>query len=129
MNYLEQQDYLRSHRRMGLFASMFLAICAILVLFLDHDARFVSKIIFITLGIGLLFLINYNPKYLYLNGIYPKRFFWAVRIRWVVCGLVLALGLINSQNISDVIVALIATVWLSVANVLARSWLKSGKMD
>jgi len=129
MNYSEQQAYLRSNRLVGLSASILLVLCSVGILLTFTESGVLSKLIFGALCLALIYILNYNPKYLHLNGPYQKRFFWAVRIRWIVCGVVLFLGLISARSKLDAVVTFSAVIWLAVAAYVARNWVKQPKTD
>lgn len=92
MNYNIQYKFLRIYNYTAVAASLLLfALCLYLTILIPLTASqiVINGIFFI----ALIYALIYLPKYLHLTIEPEKKFFWSLRIRWILAALILVTGL------------------------------------
>ena len=76
--------------------------------------------IFAVLVAALAYAVDYNPKYLHLRFEQQKKFSWIVRIRWVIAGLVLIVGVASAPDMRGALIAMGSAAWIALVNFVSR---------
>lgn len=92
MNYAEQEKRLRLYRLIGGGGATALLALDLFAIHAERGPKTVEKIAFIALALALAGATYYLPFYLNLTTEDEKRLRWAVKFRWILCGIVAAGG-------------------------------------
>lgn len=131
MNYAEQQEYLRAHRWEWAGSALLLAVFAFVYVAESSPDR-QTKFVFVLLLLGLLYTLNYLPKYLYLTTDGDRKYAWFLRFRWIVLAIVAALGLVVTRSAQQLAILGFSLAALAIINFslgLARKRLPTERAD
>ncbi len=124
MNFAEQQAFLRRFRIQATLPTLFLLGAGALALDRASASGLISKAIFAAVVLALVYGLHYNPKYLHLGVEEEKKYFWLVRIRLVIAGVGLVLGLACAPSLPQAVVVLTSAAWVALLVALARLLLR-----
>jgi len=78
-------------------------------------------VIFALITAALAGSLFYTPDYLHLNVNRTKRLKWQVKIRWRLIVAVLVIGLLSASSTRDVVIVVLAVIWLAASNFCAKT--------
>jgi 2-polyprenyl-3-methyl-5-hydroxy-6-metoxy-1,4-benzoquinol methylase len=120
MIYVEQAGFLRTYRRRSSMFVLIIILAGVFGLAAEPRAATFIRDMFAVLVAALAYAIDYNPKYLHLRFEQQKKFAWIVRIRWVIAGLVLIVGVASARNLRDALIAIGSAAWIAAVNAVSR---------
>ena len=124
MNFSEQQVFLRRFRLQAALPTLALLGAGALAMDRDSATGWVSKTIFAAVILALVYGLHYIPKYLHIGIEEGKKYFWLVRIRFVLAGVGLVLGLACADSLRQATIVLSSAAWVALMIVLARASLR-----
>lgn len=120
MNFTEQQAFLKRFRFQAALPTLALLGAGALALDRGSATAWASKTIFAAVVLALVYGLQYNPKYLHLGIEEEKKYFWLLRIRMVIAGAGLVLGLACADSLRQATIVLGSAVWTALMTVLAK---------
>ena len=111
MNFTEQQAFLRRFRLQAALSAPALLGAGALALDRDAATGWASKAIFAVVVLALVYGLQYNPKYLHISIEEEKKYFWLLRIRLVIAGAGLVLGLACADSLRQAAIVLCSAAW------------------
>ncbi len=103
---------------------LLLILAGLFALIAEQRTPLFSRYLFAVLVAVLAYAADYNPKYLHLRFEEEKKYAWIVRIRWVIAGFALVLGIAASRDLRGAAITVAAAAWLILVNSIARAELK-----
>jgi 2-polyprenyl-3-methyl-5-hydroxy-6-metoxy-1,4-benzoquinol methylase len=128
MNYQKQQILFRRYRTVATICAIFI-LCANLALILTGARDLKQGTVLLALSAAISFLLYYLPTYLGLTVEPEKRYRWAIRIRWIITGVLLIAGLIFVRTPFQLAHLFLTILALAVVNLIVRRLYKGGKKN
>jgi hypothetical protein len=128
VNYNEQRAFLKEYRMASIaFTAAVIVVEIIQYLIGSHTPGPRQIAVNALLTTALLYAIVYLPKYLHLTIETHKKFFWNVRIRWILIAILLVCGLFLADRSAQYKELIMGTGLLLVANTAVHFWIKRNR--
>ncbi len=124
MNFAEQQAFLRRFRLQAALPVLALLGAGVLALDRASASGLVSQTICAAVILALVYGLHYNPKYLQIGIEEEKKYLWLVRIRFVIAGAGLMVGLVvgmaSADSLWQAAIVLGSVAWVALMIALAK---------
>jgi len=121
MNYRLQERFLTQSRILGATCVGFVLAAGIYCLRAAGVTGSRTIVPYLLTLLAVAGSLYYTPDYLHLSIDEKKPASWAYRVRWRIIAVVLVLGLLFATGARGYIEVLLAVIWLSAANLLAKA--------